>query len=44
MEMEKIKKELRAREERWNKEREKFLKRIEKIEYEIEGLRLGRKE
>ncbi|XP_032689113.1 golgin subfamily A member 6-like protein 22 [Odontomachus brunneus] len=44
MEVEKIKEELREREERWNKEREEVKGRIEKLERELEEWKWERKE
>lgn len=44
IEIEKIKEDLKMREERWNKEREELKERIERMKQGLEGLKIGRKE
>ncbi|XP_011706307.1 PREDICTED: golgin subfamily A member 6-like protein 22, partial [Wasmannia auropunctata] len=43
-EIEKMKEELRVREERWDREREEFREKIERIERELEGLKIEKGE
>lgn len=43
-EVEKIRSELRAREEKWSREREEFMNRIEDLERKLERMQMESKE